>query len=95
MNLNQLLITRYVNQLPMNDEFPKSSNDRTRFFHYHPAKLIKVGSIEFDRYCKEIHDGLEALPILSNGFQSVSQTQIWQMHIGPHYSLIRGKPNER
>jgi hypothetical protein len=70
------LITRYVNQLPMNDEFPKSSNDITRFFHYDPAKLIKVGSIEFDRYCKEIQDGLEALPILSNGFQSVSHTQI-------------------
>ena len=51
------MIKRYINQLPMNDGFPKNENDY--YFHYDPSTLIKVDSLDFEKYSKDIQECLE------------------------------------
>lgn len=63
------LISRYMEKLPMNDEFPEYDGKENLFFHYNPEKLILIDSEEFKKYSQEILKGLENLddqPVQNN-----------------------------
>ena len=59
--LERELINRYMEKLPMNNEFPEKDQAENLYFHYNPGKLILIDSCEFRKYVHDIYSGLECL----------------------------------